>query len=142
MVQVSPQELQDFAGMLEPADFAQINGDMSAINLRGGMPEADGPNAFVAQWAPHMTGFATDLLSGIEGFSTIATKAADSFESTDLSATDVMAKANGETRTGQWSQPGELPRQPQPPAAVNQPQPPSDPDVDILAPDSGWGTYD
>jgi len=136
MVQASPQELRDFASRLQPADFSQAIGDLPVISLLGSMEETKRPNTFLAQWAPHMAGFGNDLRRGIEAFRSVATKAADSFESTDLSATDIMAREIGGVRANQPTEPGEPPKPEQPPApppkVEETPDVPND--VDILAP--------
>jgi hypothetical protein len=150
MVQVSPQELRDFAAMLHPADFDALAQRLAGFDLSGGMPDAGKANDFLKKWTPQVAGFGQDLGRGVEAFGTVARNAAARFETTDQvsagrfqttdqNATDIIATELNPNRPRDWTNPGDLPAVPPPPPVVSDPPKPAvtttdDPDVDILAP--------
>ena len=83
MVQVSPQELKDFAKNLPPADFTTLAGQVQGYDLCGGMPAAIDTGNFVHRWAQQLAGFSKDLSRGIQVFATMANTAADQLGATD-----------------------------------------------------------
>jgi hypothetical protein len=84
MVQVSPQQLRDFATNLPPADFTALAEQLKSYDLGGGMPSAGDTGNFVHGWAMQLAGFSKDLSRGIEVFGTMASTAADRFKATDV----------------------------------------------------------
>lgn len=123
MVKVSPDELRDFSGALHPADFKQVIGDMLAIDLYSPLVPATGaPNGFLREWSGATTGFAKDLLRGIELFGTVARQAADQYGTADQTAALLMERDGHADRRP--SQEGDLPRKPgESDAPVNLPDP-------------------
>ncbi|TCC04235.1 hypothetical protein [Kribbella soli] len=149
MVQVSPQELRDFAAMLHPADFNALAQRLTGFDLSGGMPDAATANEFIKKWAPQVAGFGQDLGRGVEAFGTIAQNAAARFETTDQvsagrfqttdqNAKDIIATELNPVRPRDWTDSEGLPLPPPPPVVSDPPKPAAttthDPDVDILAP--------
>jgi hypothetical protein len=136
MVQVSPQELRDFAARLPAASFTALAQQLPGFHLGGGMPAADKANQFVKQWAQQVAGFGVDLDRGVDAFRTVAQNAAARFETTDQSAKDVFAEELNPFRGRDWTTSDALaPAAEKPPADTRPPATTADdPEVDILAP--------
>lgn len=136
MVNVSPDELrrfadnlETFAGMLEPSSFSRIGKDLGELSLLGSMPEAEEPHRFIQQWAPPMVDFAEDLLRGIEAFRTAARDAANRFETTDIGNAEQLKTAMAEAVNAVHGdgRSADLSGLPQPPPAPPPPPPPPEP---------------
>ncbi|GAA2830515.1 hypothetical protein [Kribbella solani] len=148
MVQVTPQQLRDFAAMLKPNDFTTVCDALPGFNLHGGMPDSDKPNGLLQQWAPQLAGFGHDLARGIDAFGTVSRNAADRFDATDRGAAgrfevndrdarDIIATELNPVRVRDWTDGDGLPPiapPPAPPSVSNPPMPKPDPHVRILAP--------
>jgi hypothetical protein len=116
-------KLRQFVRMLTPVDLSQIK---LVDDVLGGMPEAEDPNQFIYAWAPHVAGFADDLLRGVKAFQTVAGNAADSIHGVDVRSAGIFAKEISAFRGQQPSESGVMSRLPQTRPLEN-PQPPPSP---------------
>ena len=106
-MKVSPEELRNFAGSLDPdglrADLSGSGEEVASLRIDSAMQETHDPNNFIAAWGPLLARTATDLARCVGTLSTVASTAADQFETTDGNHALIMRKLLEQAHGGESS---------------------------------------